>query len=128
MCIEMAVTKPPFPREPRTGCYDGVRPGPHLAGHSPPVEPGRGRPRIAPVRSGHMLQPVVEDVRRCSADLPRRAERPRVIAVAPDPRVTSENAVHRLRDAHREPLAPAHEALGAVGFDEQVQMICLHTE
>jgi hypothetical protein len=51
-----------------------------------------------------------------------------MVPVAPDATAPSEDAVHGLRHAHREPLAPAGQALAAVGFDEQMNVIRLDTE
>lgn len=50
-----------------------------------------------------------------------------MVPVAPDATAPSEDAVHGLRHAHREPLAPAGEARGALCLDEEVEVVGLDT-
>jgi hypothetical protein len=49
-----------------------------------------------------------------------------VIPVAPDRSVPPDHAIHRPRNADREPLESAYDRLVSVGFHQHVQMIRLH--
>jgi len=75
-----------------------------------------------------MLPEVVEHVHEGRADLARRSEKSRVIPVAPDTSATTEGSIHRLGDADGEALHAAREQCRAVGFRDEVQMICLDAE
>jgi hypothetical protein len=75
-----------------------------------------------------VLEPVLEHVHQCSADLARRPEPPCVVAIGPDCAASPEDAVHGLRQPDREPLAAPGEARPALGFDDQVDVIGLDAE
>ena len=49
-------------------------------------------------------------------------------AIRPDAPSTAEDAVHRPRDADREPLDPTRKGVYPVGFHDQVHVILLHAE
>jgi hypothetical protein len=51
-----------------------------------------------------------------------------MVAIAPDGAAGAEGPIDRLCQPHREPLAAAGEPGRTVCFDEQVQVIVLHTE
>lgn len=74
---------------------------------APTVEPPRGRSWVEPDGTAHVLAPVGEHVDERVPYLARRRERARMVAVAPDRALACEHAVHRARDADREPLHAA---------------------
>ena len=75
-----------------------------------------------------MLPPIVEDVDERVPDLARRSQLAGVVPICPYGAVATEEAVHRLRDADREPAYTALELRRPVRFHQQVQMVTLNTE
>jgi hypothetical protein len=72
-----------------------------------------------------MLAPVLQHIQERVPYLPRRGERPRVVAITPDSTLAPEEAVDRPGDPDREPLNTAREPRRPVGLHQQVEMIGL---
>jgi hypothetical protein len=51
-----------------------------------------------------------------------------MVAICPDGASTAEDAIHRFRQADREPLTTTRDAVAAIAFDEQVKVVSLDTE
>jgi len=75
-----------------------------------------------------MLLPVLEHVEEGRSRFVRRPELACVVPVAPDRFFSSKSAVHRQRDANREPAYPRDERATVLGLDDCVQVIGLNGE
>ena len=75
-----------------------------------------------------MLAPVQQHVDEAIAHLPRRPQRPAVVALRPHATPTPESPVDRFRQADAEPLHPPSERLRPLGLDEQVYVVRLDRE
>ncbi len=126
--IDTPVPQPAHSRDPAARRPHRRRPRRGRRRCPPPGEPRRGRPRIETARSRDVLPPVLQHVDQRVPDLPRRAEQPRVVAIAPHCPAPPENPVHGLRHPHSEPLAPPGEARRALRLDEEMQVIRLDAE
>ena len=73
-----------------------------------------------------MLASVVQDVDQGIPYFARRPERASVVAIAPDPSMSTEGAIDRLRQTDHQALDAARESCGVVRFDEQVHVVVLH--
>ncbi len=76
-----------------------------------------------------MLRRVLKNINQRVPDLARRPQRSCVVPVRPDTAAPSKGVVDGLRDADGETLNSAREdALPAIGLDDQMHMVPLHTE
>lgn len=126
--IHPAVPEPPHTSEPGSRRPHRCRPRRERRPSAPPVKERRRGSRIASARAADVLEPVLQTVDERVAHLARCAQPVRVIAIRPHASVPPEDAVDGLGHAHRESLASAGETAGAVGFDEQMNVIGLNAE
>jgi hypothetical protein len=75
-----------------------------------------------------VLLGVHEDVDEGVADLLRRLERTRVVAVAPEAPFPAQGPVHPARGADAEAADTGGELPRIRGLDDEVQVIALHRE
>src|SRR5580765_4245204 len=75
-----------------------------------------------------MFPPVLEHVEQRVPHLARRRERPKVVAIVPDPSVSSERAIDRLRDTDRQALDAAAQLTKPVVLEDQVDVVALNAE
>src|SRR5262249_26152926 len=93
--------------EPRFRSHDRRRVGAYGRVAIEAVEPGGRRARIDRARGRSVLEAVPEDVDQALANLRRRPERPRVVAIAPQSAGAAGGPVDDAGDARREPLDTA---------------------
>jgi hypothetical protein len=75
-----------------------------------------------------MFPRVAEHVLEGMADLARRAENAVVIAIGEHFAASTEGAVDRARQSHRQALHRAREAARVPGLDDEVHVVALHGE
>jgi hypothetical protein len=75
-----------------------------------------------------VLTVIVIDVPYGSAYFSGSLEHSRMIAVAKDPSAALHHTIEALGNAHRQPLDGARHRRVVRRFDEQMDMIALHTE
>jgi hypothetical protein len=93
---------------------------------SPSVEPRRRRARIQPAHGSQVLARVVQDVDERVTHFAWCSQQARVVAIAPNVSVPTDDAVDRLCQSDRETLDSAREPRAGIRLDEEMQVIALH--
>jgi hypothetical protein len=75
-----------------------------------------------------MLPEVVEDVDQRVPHLARRPQKPRMVPIRPNPTMTAQRAIHRLRHTHREAAHTTIEPRRRIRLQQQMDMISLNAE
>ena len=117
---------------PRLDHRAAPRAGPRLARRKPVEERRRGariddRRRHRATLLGRMATGLQKHISKGVADLARRRELPRVIAVANDAARAPERAVEPPRNANREPARARRESALVPRLDDEVQVVRLNS-
>ena len=126
--VDQPTSSPSHPREPGAGPCHGQRLGASSDGAAPTIKPPRRRAWIEPTRPADVFAEVVQHVHQRIAHFSRCAEQARVMPISPDSPMATEDPVHRLRHANREPAHTALELRRPIRLYHQVQMIRLDAE
>ena len=95
-------------------------------GALPPVEMRTRASRVDARGRAKVLSKVEQDVDHAPSHLPRRRERPDVVAIADNLSFAAERAVHGQRQANGEPVDPPAGAARLVPFDDEVAVVLLN--
>ncbi len=122
------MSAPPDRREPRLRPHDRCQTDGPRPRAFPPREPCRRRARIESAAARAVPVPVSQHIDQRGPDLPRRRQRPGMVALGPEGPPAMQRPVHRPRDADLQPLESAREPGAIVGLDEQVDVVGLDRE
>jgi hypothetical protein len=94
----------------------------------PSVPPPRGRTRVDTLTAIVLpvLPVVLEDVAERIADLARRRQLPRMVAITPDRTTATEDAVDGFGDANGQALHTASQCRRRVSLDDEMHVVSLH--
>jgi len=95
---------------------------------SPAAEPRRRRAAINAAFCRAVLRAIFQYINQRVAHRSRRRERPGMVPISPDGSAPVQRTIDRPRNANGQTTKPAGEHLRIIRFDDEMQVVILHTE